>query len=275
MRPISSAIAFDALFLYPSADQTIGPCLAQAGEFAAAEVDFLRDHLPPDGAICDVGANIGTVSIPLAKQLPGLSVYAFEPQLPIYRLLMRNIALNGLMSVEAFPWAIGERDGLMEFSTPSLEASINFGAIGRGSTEGEKTPVVIRRLDSLKLPRLNAIKVDVEGYDLEVVRGAQSTILRDRPLLFCEAHPSPKTTALMTLLREWDYELYWFFAPFVSVREESGSKSPAKIVGDTNIAAFPKGKEPLWALPRIKDSQEDWRTRARELTYLGRYGYRL
>lgn len=275
MRPISSAIAFDALFLYPSADQTIGPCLAQSGEFAPAEIDFLREHLSPDGALCDVGANIGTVSIPLAKQLPGLSVYAFEPQLPIYRLLMRNVALNGLMSVEAFPWALGEMDGQTEFPTPPLEAAINFGAIGRGSTEGDRTPVVIRRLDSLNLPRLDAIKVDVEGFDLEVIRGAEGTIRRDRPLLFCEAHPSPKTTALMALLKEWEYELYWFFAPFVSARQEGEGKGPAKIVGDTNIAAFPKGKEPLWELPRIRDHHEDWRTRAKEFSYLGRYGYTL
>jgi hypothetical protein len=71
MRQISSAIAFDALFLYPSADRAIGPCLSQYGEFARAEIDFLRDHLPPNGALCDAGANIGTVSIPLAKTVAG------------------------------------------------------------------------------------------------------------------------------------------------------------------------------------------------------------
>ena len=78
MRQVSSAIAFDALFLYPSADRTIGPCLASAGEFARAEVDFLLAHLSSDCAVCDVGANIGTVSIPLAKALPGLSVFALN-----------------------------------------------------------------------------------------------------------------------------------------------------------------------------------------------------
>lgn len=176
MRQVASAIAFDALFLYPSADRTIGPCLAGHGEFARAAIDFLRDHLPPDGAMCDAGANIGTVSIPLARMLPGLSAFAFEPQLPIYRLLMKNIALNGLMSVEAFPWALGEADGLIHFPTPSLDASINFGAVGRGSPEGDRTPVIIRKLDSLKLPRLDVIKIDVEGFDLEVVRGAAATI---------------------------------------------------------------------------------------------------
>ena len=79
MRQISSAMAFDALFLYPSADRTIGPCLAQHGEFARAAIDFLRDHLPPNGALCDAGANIGTVSIPLAKMLPGLSASPSSP----------------------------------------------------------------------------------------------------------------------------------------------------------------------------------------------------
>lgn len=273
MRQVASAIAFDALFLYPSADRTIGPCLAGHGEFARAAIDFLRDHLPPNGALCDAGANIGTVSIPLARMLPGLSAFAFEPQLPIYRLLMKNIALNGLMSVEAFPWALGEADGLIHFPTPSLDASINFGAVGRGSPEGDRTPVIIRKLDSLNLPRLDVIKIDVEGFDLEVVRGAAATIRRDRPILFCEAHPSPKTRELISLLGEWDYDAYWFFAPFVSGDPSNHDRSAGKIVGDANIAAFPKGREPRWPLPRIRTPEEDWRTRAKEFSYLTRYGY--
>lgn len=272
MRQVSSAIAFDALFLYPSADRTIGPCLASAGEFARAEVDFLLSHLPAGGVVCDVGANIGTVSIPLAKALPGLSVFAFEPQLPIFRLLMRNVALNGLMSVEAYPWALGEVDGIIEFATPALTTQTNFGAIGRGSQSGNKSPVVIRRLDSLALSPLNIIKIDVEGYDLEVVRGAQETIHRDRPILFCEAHASPKTVELIRLLDQWDYDTYWFFAPFISASASRESENSSKIVGDTNIVAFPKGKEPHWPLPRIGNPEEDWRTRVKEMRYLERYG---
>lgn len=273
MRSVSSAVAFDALFLYPSADRTIGPCLAQAGEFARAEVDFLRDHLPPGSVFCDVGANIGTVSIPLARSVQGLSVFSFEPQLPIYRLLMRNIALNGVMSVEAFPWALGEADGLVEFAMPSMDMPVNFGAVGRDSLQGEKTPVVMRRLDSLALPPLTMIKIDVEGYDLEVVGGARETIARDRPILFCEAHPSPKTAELISLLGQWDYELYWFFAPFVSAGSAPQPKGSGRIVGDANIAAFPKSLAPRWPLPRIEDPREDWRSRAGEFTYLERYGY--
>jgi FkbM family methyltransferase len=272
MRQVSSAIAFDALFLYPSADQTIGPCLASAGEFARAEVDFLLAHLSPGCAACDVGANIGTVSIPLAKALPGLSVFAFEPQLPIFRLLMRNVALNGVMSVEAYPWALGEADGMIEFATPALTAQTNFGAVGRGNQNGNKVPVIIRRLDSLSLPSLSIIKIDVEGYDLEVVRGAQETIQRDRPILFCEAHASPKTVELIGLMNQWDYDAYWFFAPFVSASASQGSNRSARIVGDTNIVAFPKGKEPRWPLPRINDPEEDWRNRVKEMRYLERYG---
>ncbi|MBJ6124729.1 FkbM family methyltransferase [Microvirga splendida] len=272
MRQVSSAIAFDALFLYPSADQTIGPCLASAGEFARAEVDFLIAHLSANGAVCDVGANIGTVSIPLAKASPGLSVFAFEPQLPIFRLLMRNVALNGVMSVEAYPWALGEADGMIEFASPALTTQTNFGAIGRGSQSGDKVPVVIRKLDSLALPPLSIIKIDVEGYDLEVVRGAQETIQRNRPILFCEAHASPKTVQLIGLLDQWGYEAYWFFAPFVSGSASQRSDRSAKIVGDTNIVAFPKGKEPHWPLPRIGHPEENWRSRVKEMHHLERYG---
>ena len=219
-----------------------------------------------------MGANIGTVSIPLAKAIPGLSVFAFEPQLPIFRLLMRNVALNGVMSVEAYPWALGEADGMIEFATPALTTQTDFGAVGRGSQNGDKVPVVIRRLDSLALPSLNIIKTDVEGYDLEVVRGAQETIQRDKPILFCEAHASPKTVQLIELMNEWGYDAYWFFAPFVSASVSRGPDGSAKIVGDTNVVAFPKGKEPRWPLPRISNPEENWRRRVKEMRYLERYG---
>jgi hypothetical protein len=59
------------------------------------------------------------------------------------------------------------------------------------------------------------------------------------------------------------------------VSADPDQKGPINIVGDTNIAAFPKETKPHWSLPRVEGPEENWRTRVREFTYMKRYGYNL
>ncbi len=274
MQNIRSTVAFDALFMYPGHDNTIGKCLSEAGEFARAEVEFLLEHLGVRAALYDVGANIGTICIPLARSRSGARFYAFEPQLSLYQLLLRNIALNGLLSIEAYPWAIGDYDGLIDFAAPIGDKSTNFGGVGRGTNDGPRIPVILRKLDSLQLPPPQILKIDVEGFDLEVVQGAAILIREHRPIVFVEAKETAKTVELNTTLLSWDYQLFWFFAPFVSRNNFRGVKIDGpSVLGDINIAAFPSGQQPKWSLPKLARADEDWRTRLSEFSYLGRYGF--
>lgn len=275
MQPLQSAYAFDCVFLYPAGDRPIGRALAMAGEFARAEVEFLGEQLPAEGVLYDIGANLGTVSIPIARQRPKARLFAFEAQVAIHQLLMRNVGLNGLTNVSTFGHALGERDGTIDFPAPPLTSVGNFGGVGRDAGISTKVNVPMRRLDSLSLPPPDVVKIDVEGFDLEVVQGGLETIRKHRPVLFYEALRATKTAELNALLLGEGYRLYWFFAPYITPSNLRGVKIKQTPRGDMNVVAVPEGKEPVWRLPKLGSAEEKAALRSSEHKYLSRFGFQL
>jgi FkbM family methyltransferase len=273
MQPLQSAYAFDCVFIYPSGDRPIGRSLAMAGEFARAEVEFLGEQLPEDGVMYDIGANLGTVTIPIARQRPRARLFAFEAQPAIHHLLVRNVGLNGLTNVQVFHCAVGERDGEIAFPAPPLTSTGNFGGIGRDAKVKQMGTVAMRRLDSLGLPPPNLVKIDVEGFDLEVVEGGLGLVRRHKPVLFYEALRASKTAELNLLLHDVGYRLFWFFAPYITPSNLRGVKMKNALRGDMNVAAFPPGIDPVWRLPQLRRPDEKAAERAGEHGYLKRFGY--
>ena len=273
MQPLQSAYAFDCVFLYPAGDRPIGRALALAGEFARPEVEFLGEQLPADGVMYDIGANIGTVSIPIARHRPKARIYAFEAQQGIHRLLGRNVGLNGIHNVQSFNYAIGERDGTVEFPAPSLDSIGNFGGVGRDTKVPTTATVPMRRLDSLgSLPPPNLLKIDVEGFDLEVVQGGLELLRRHKPVVFYEALHAVKTAVLNVLMQAEGYRLFWFFAPYITPANLRGVKLRQALRGDMNVAAMPPGVEPVWKLTALQRPDEKAANRSADHSYLKRYG---
>jgi FkbM family methyltransferase len=133
-------------------------------------------HLLRSGDLfLDVGANIGSYTV-LASGVRGATTWAFEPDPGTVRALERNVELNNLGDkVTIHPLALGEIDGTVAF-TQGLDT------VNRVVCDGEANArrVVVRRLDSLvgeRQPLL--IKMDVEGYEQSVVRGAQHLLAAD------------------------------------------------------------------------------------------------
>ena len=274
MQPLQSAYAFDCVFLYPAGDRPIGRALALAGEFARPEVEFLGEQLPADGVMYDIGANLGTVSIPIARQRPQSRIFAFEAQQGIHQLLSRNVRLNGLQNVQTFHCAIGEHDGSLEFPAPPLDGVGNFGGVGRDAKLPATATVPMRRLDSLNdLPPPSLIKIDVEGFDLEVVQGGLELLRKHKPVVFYEALRAAKTAALNALMQSEGYRLFWFFAPYITPSNLRGVKMKQALRGDMNVAAMPPGVEPVWPLTALQRPDEKAASRGSDHTYLKRYGY--
>ncbi len=149
------------------------------------ELDVLmkcREIYLPGTVIVDVGANIGNHSIFFSLIL-NAPVYAFEPYEPTYELLELNIAANHLdRQIIAASCAIGEADGVGSvLAGPPANLGTARVCFGAGDT-------MVRSLDSLAIPgRMGLMKVDVEGGELAVLRGAEGLIRAWLPDIVVEA----------------------------------------------------------------------------------------
>lgn len=138
------------------------------------------------GSVCiDCGANLGYHTIKMAQLAgPMGRVFAFEPLRVICQQLGGNIFLNDLENVECFNVALGNKNEIVTMNPVDIHApDTNIGATKVGSG-GENTVMV--KLDSFGFQNVSFIKMDVQGYELELLKGASETIDSSRPILFFE-----------------------------------------------------------------------------------------
>jgi FkbM family methyltransferase len=151
-------------------------------------LEFFYAHMPAECHFMDVGANTGSYCL-LCALRPDATCVAFEPYPAVYEVLEANLALNGLSErVIVSPFALWDRYGGAILSLPGSGAS---GLACLSETPTRFTPIdsrVIRtrHLDNLNVGRLDMMKVDVEGAELMVLRGAAETLRRDHPALLVE-----------------------------------------------------------------------------------------
>ena len=148
--------------------------------------------LPPDGVVLDVGANIGLSVLAWAPLVPQGRIVAVEPSPRTARALARTVALNGLggqVAVEAV--ALGATPGEAAFHAAAHSAGAHLmdpGTLDAASLPQVRVPV--ETVDALVarqgLGRLDLIKIDVEGFETEVLDGAAATLARFRPVVLAE-----------------------------------------------------------------------------------------
>ena len=199
--------------MYNVNDQYIGRSLDLYGEYSEGEVDLFRQILRPGDLALDVGANIGVHTIPMARFVGERgSVLAIEPQRPAYQALCGNVALNGLLNVWCHNVAVGEAPGTLVVPLLDPRKPNNFGGLALGG-EWNGEPVSVIRLDDTPTPACRLIKIDVEGMELQVLRGAANLIERARPILYVENDKQEKSTELIRYIDSIGYDLYWHTPP--------------------------------------------------------------
>ena len=164
-------------------------------------LEHTRTLLAPGDLVVDAGAYIGNHSLFWAGVV-GARVLAFEPNRESFAMLEANLALNdsgGLVTPHSF--ALGARESRAALRVPDFH--------NRGNTIVEPAPegpVVVRPLDALEVPTpVRLMKIDVQGMELDVLQGAESTIRRDMPYLYVEATTGAELGALLVLLASWGY----------------------------------------------------------------------
>jgi FkbM family methyltransferase len=184
----------------------------------AAPIAALTARLTENGAVAvDVGANIGLFTVPLARATRdvGGHTYAFEPIPATADRLRENVAANGLeATVTVMPIALGANSGRIE-----IEQEAGGTANARRVLErtDRSISVPLRAFDEvveeLGIARCDVVKVDIEGGELDFLRGAGATIESHRPLLYlelnepCMSQMGWSDLDVIDLAREWEYEV--------------------------------------------------------------------
>jgi len=141
------------------------------------------------GTVLDVGANIGLTTL-LHSRLAD-TVHAFEPSPTTFELLRENIARAGVQNVELHNVGLGEQPGSFELTFAPQNRS---GAFVSDQTQASTGHTVERiqiatmdqRVDAARIGKVDLIKIDVEGFELHVLRGGRQTLARDRPAVVLE-----------------------------------------------------------------------------------------
>jgi FkbM family methyltransferase len=190
-------------------DAYVGRSLDLYGEFSESELVLLR-RLVSDGAVVlDVGACIGTHTLPLARAVrPAGVVHAFEPQRLLFQTLCANLALNSIANVFVHHAALGDHTGTLFAPLIDPHQPANFAGISLNpDPPGEPVPVIT--IDWLRLDRVDLIKIDVEGMERSVIDGALQTIGRFNPVLYVENDRNELADELIACIAKLGYRLYW------------------------------------------------------------------
>ena len=186
-----------ALRVDPATNGVLDQSLYYLGTYEAGLLDLIDRTLQPGDVAVDVGAYNGLMSLRMAAA--GAEVHAFEPA--NMALLQESLRLNPQLPVKAYPVALGSTESVATLRTVAGNAGGTSVAVGTGDVE-------VVPLDSFRLsPRF--VKIDVEGHEAEVLRGAKQTLARSKPIVVVEV--SRKTGGgeeTLRLLSDLGYRLF-------------------------------------------------------------------
>jgi FkbM family methyltransferase len=214
-------------------------------------IQLFRRVIPEDGVVLDVGAHAGQYAKIFSRLASRGQVYAFEPGSYARSILRFAIWLNGRRNVAVLPIGLGAREGTDILTLPVKRPGsygfglAHFGAQTRFATvEREVVAVstIDRMVEALDLARLDFIKADIEGWELQLVRGGAAAIRRFQPVILLELNAQAleragdQLTAAFAEISELGYR------PFVLA--PMGEFTPVAEPRNGDIWWFPAARDP-------------------------------
>lgn len=184
----------------------------------ASDLAIFGRFIPKEAVILDIGANTGLYSVYCSKKMPSAQIYSFEPHPSNLDRLEYNLKINGSKNVQIVPKAIGRSTDTITFTVPTDDViSDTSSAVEKfshssyqGRLQWKNIEVEQSSMDHFVsekgLERVDLIKIDIEGYELEALAGGLKTIAKYRPVILLESFLTPeKEEFIHSILRDYDY----------------------------------------------------------------------
>lgn len=163
------------------------------------------------GCVVDVGAHSGIYSLVAYASSPDIAVISFEPYALNYARLSLNLRANGYRADLAIQSALSDKEGVIPFTVPSNAWYLSTGGSLTPKPETRTVPVNCSSLDILRSRSPfdpQALKIDVEGHELQVLQGASALLDQTSPDLILESVFNADTQTIEALLKERGYRFY-------------------------------------------------------------------
>jgi FkbM family methyltransferase len=183
-------------------------CRYYPANYEPATFAFIRTHCKPGQTVFDIGAHFGLFTVVMARLVgPTGQVFSFEPTALTRKVLRRTVRINGCTTVvQVRPEAVAQRTGDAMFYDTGDPGS-NANSLVSTLRRHLRTTVPTVSLDDFVGARgikVDALKIDVEGAELEVLRGASETFARCRPVAHLSLHPAAIQMAAGSLAGVWE-----------------------------------------------------------------------
>lgn len=166
--------------LLPQNRDYVNDALGRAGRWQYELAALATQFLPEKGHFVDVGANCGAWALTIAKARPLAHVHAYEPQSMVFYQLAGNIFLNNLRNVRAHRIALGARPGQAALRLPDPR---HLGSASLVLPGAELERVTITTLADIGV-HPDVVKIDVEGYEKDVLEGGFQLLRSRHPIVF-------------------------------------------------------------------------------------------
>ncbi len=194
---------------YFAKDEYVGRSIHNYGEYNPDETEMILS-LADDGgsSFRDIGANIGCISQALVAS--GFSGCAYEPQPEVFKVLEQNLSsVDGVQFCTCINAGVGSVIGSAEMPRVHYSEKGNFGGLSIGTTShlGHYTVPIVTIDDKLYKMRIGFMKIDVEGYELQVLQGAERTIRSHKPIMYIEDDRPEKSKKLREFISYLGYSI--------------------------------------------------------------------
>ena len=184
MQPLILPLGYQDIKLIVDSDREYYGRRSPKGE--PETVRWVEESMGASSVFYDIGANVGVYSLIAARRHPGIQIVAFEPAGPNYGILVANMALNKV-AVPLLPIALGGRTRIDAFAYSTLRSGGARHQLGGRTDYVFQHPVIAYRLDELiqtfHLPPPTHLKIDVDGTERDILRGAERTLGNVRSMI--------------------------------------------------------------------------------------------